>query len=119
MGVMALCQLHHPIGMYKKWFQFDIFENISVLDSCFIHMYRIIKYRSSSIKGKNMPIIMGVIALFQLTVCIMVLYRLKQHSGSVVEHPLCDREVAGSIPGQVIPKTSKMALAALSIGAQH
>ena len=42
-----------------------------------------------------------------------------QHSGSVVERPLCDREVAGSIPGQVIPKTLKMVLAALSLGAQH
>ena len=37
----------------------------------------------------------------------------------VVEPPLCDREVAGSIPGQVIPKTLKMVLAALSLGAQH
>ena len=42
-----------------------------------------------------------------------------RHSGSVVEHPLCDREVAGSIPGQVIPKTLKMVLAALSLGAQY
>ena len=42
-----------------------------------------------------------------------------RHSGSVVERPLCDREVAGSIPGQVIPKTLKMVLAALSLGAQH
>ena len=33
--------------------------------------------------------------------------------------PLCDREVAGSIPGRVIPKTSKMIRAALSLGAQH
>ena len=45
-----------------------------------------------------------------------VVYR---HSGSVVERPLCDREVAGSIPGRVIPKTLKMVLAALSLGAQH
>ena len=30
-----------------------------------------------------------------------------RHSGSVVERPLCDREVAGSIPGRVIPKTLK------------
>ena len=36
-----------------------------------------------------------------------------------VERPLCDREVAGSIPGRVIPKTLKMVLAALSLGAQH
>ena len=33
-----------------------------------------------------------------------------RHSGSVVERPLCDREVAGSIPGRVIPKTLKMVL---------
>ena len=38
---------------------------------------------------------------------------------AVVECPLCDREVAGSIPGQVIPKTLKMVLAALSLGTQH
>ena len=42
-----------------------------------------------------------------------------RHSGSVVECPLCDREVVGSIPGRVIPKTLKMVLAALSLGAQH
>ena len=42
-----------------------------------------------------------------------------RHSGSVVERPLCDREVAGSIPGWVIPKTLKMVLAAFSLGAQH
>ena len=47
-------------------------------------------------------------------------YKLSnRHSGSVVERPLCDREVAGSIPGWVIPKTLKMVLAALSLGAQH
>ena len=37
------------------------------------------------------------------------------HCGSVVECPLCDREVAGSIPGRVIPKPLKMVLAALSL----
>ena len=36
-----------------------------------------------------------------------------------VEHLLFDREVAGSIPGRVIPKILKMVLAALSLGAQH
>ena len=30
-----------------------------------------------------------------------------RHSGSVVKRPLCDREVAGSIPGRVIPKHFK------------
>ena len=50
----------------------------------------------------------------------MPLFRLRdRHSGSVVERPLCDREVAGSIPGRVIPKTLKMVQAALSLGAQH
>ena len=39
-----------------------------------------------------------------------VTYHDYRHSGSVVEHPLCDREVAGSIPSQVIPKTLKMVL---------
>ena len=42
-----------------------------------------------------------------------------RHSGSVVERLLCDREVVGSIRGRVIPKTSKMVLAALLLGAQH
>ena len=37
----------------------------------------------------------------------------------LVECPLCDPEVAGSIPGQVIRKTLKMVLAALLLGAQH
>ena len=42
-----------------------------------------------------------------------------QHSGSVVEHPLCNREVKGSILGQLIPKTLKMELVALSLGTQR
>ena len=37
----------------------------------------------------------------------------------MVERPLCDWEVAGSIPRRVIPKTLKMVLAALYLGAQH
>ena len=37
----------------------------------------------------------------------------------LVEHPLCDQEGPGSIPGWAIPKTLKMVLAALSLGAQH
>ena len=37
----------------------------------------------------------------------------------LVERPLCDREVAGSIPSRVIPKTLNMVLADLSLGAQH
>ena len=42
-----------------------------------------------------------------------------QRSGSVVECQLFDREVAGSIPSRVIPKTLKLVLAALLLGAQH
>ena len=38
---------------------------------------------------------------------------------SMVERPLCDREVVGSIPGRVIPKTLEMILAALSLGTQQ
>ena len=40
-------------------------------------------------------------------------------SSDSVSRQLCDWEVAGSIPGQVIPKTLKMVLAALLLGAQH
>ena len=40
-----------------------------------------------------------------------------RHSGSVIERPLYDWEVGGSIPSRVIPKTLKMVLAALSLGA--
>ena len=52
-------------------------------------------------------------------ICVTKTAIVNRHSGSVVERPLCDREVAGSIPGRVIPKTLKMVLAALSLGAQH
>ena len=37
----------------------------------------------------------------------------------LVERLLCDREVVGSIPRQVIPKTLKLVLAALSLDAQY
>ena len=37
----------------------------------------------------------------------------------LLERLLCVREVMGSIPGQVIAKTFKMVLSALSLGAQH
>ena len=37
----------------------------------------------------------------------------------LVECPLCDWEIAGSIPNRVIPKTLKIVLAALSLGAQY
>ena len=40
-------------------------------------------------------------------------------AGSVVEHPLRDREVVGSIPSRAIPKALKMVLVATLLGAQH
>ena len=40
-------------------------------------------------------------------------------TGSVVEHPLRDLEVVGSIPGPAIPKALKMVPGATLLGAQH
>ena len=40
-------------------------------------------------------------------------------AGSVVEHPLRDREVVGSNPGRAIPKTLKMVPVATLLGAQY
>ena len=37
----------------------------------------------------------------------------------LVECQLCDWKIVGWIPGEVVPKTLKMVLAALSLGAQH
>ena len=37
----------------------------------------------------------------------------------MVEHPLRDREVVGSIPGRAIPKALKMVPVATLLGAQH
>ena len=39
--------------------------------------------------------------------------------GSVVEHPLRDREVVGSNPGRAIPKALKMVPVATLLDAQH
>ena len=39
--------------------------------------------------------------------------------GSVVEHPLRDREVVGSNPGRAIPKALKMVPVATLLGAQY
>ena len=39
--------------------------------------------------------------------------------GSVVEHPLRDREVMGSNPGRAIPKALKMVPVATLLGAQY
>ena len=40
-------------------------------------------------------------------------------AGSVVEHPLRDREVVGSNPGRAMPKALKMVPVATLLGAQH
>ena len=40
-------------------------------------------------------------------------------AGSVVEHPLRDREVVGSNPGRAISKALKMVPVATLLGAQH
>ena len=62
-----------------------------------------------------------LISDFDFCVCFSTIFTLSihRHSGSVVERPLCDREVAGSIPGRVIPKILKVVLAALLLGTQH
>ena len=39
--------------------------------------------------------------------------------GSVVEHPLRDREVVGANPGRAIPKALKMVPVATLLGAQY
>ena len=43
----------------------------------------------------------------------------KSGCGSVVEHPLRDREVVGSNPGRAIPKALKMVPVATLLGAQY
>ena len=44
---------------------------------------------------------------------------VRDPAGSVVEHPLRDREVVGSDPGRAIPKALKMVPVATLLGAQH
>ena len=53
--------------------------------------------------------------------CISILKHLEKIGpcGSVVEHPLRDREVVGSNPGRVIPKALKMVPVATLLGAQY
>ena len=41
----------------------------------------------------------------------LVMSTMCQHSSLVVERPLCDWEVTGSVPSRVMPKTSKKVLA--------
>ena len=49
------------------------------------------------------------------TTCSMSLVPIAQ----MVERPLREREVVGSIPGRAIPKALKMAPVATLLGAQH
>ena len=53
------------------------------------------------------------------SVCKFQLLFLTGPAGSVVEHPLRDQEVVGSIPGRAIPKALKMVPVATLLGAQH
>ena len=48
-----------------------------------------------------------------------LVYSFTGPAGSVVEHPLRDREVVGSNPGRAIPKALKMVPVATLLGAQH
>ena len=57
-----------------------------------------------------------------LKVLAIVVYLHTQSTGpcgSVVEHPLREREVVGSNPGRAIPKALKMVPVATLLGAQH
>ena len=49
----------------------------------------------------------------------MITFGCQGPCGSVVEHPLRDREVVGSNPGRAIPKALKMVPVATLLGAQH
>ena len=83
-------------------------------------MSSLIFYERSKKKIQNIVCcIYGVALKIYIVLEVQIFIVNNRHSGSVVERPLCDREVAGSIPGRVIPKTLKMVLAALSLGAQH
>ena len=69
--------------------------------------------------------------MLQSTVCSLILDSVTKLSkrpaiakmtgpcGSVVEHPLRDREVVGSNPGRAIPKALKMVPVATLLGAQY
>ena len=48
-----------------------------------------------------------------------IIFQKRVPAGSVVEHPLRDREVVGPNPGRAIPKALKMVLVATLLGAQH
>ena len=50
---------------------------------------------------------------------VICLRKLTGPCGSVVEHPLRDREVVGSNPGRAIPKALKMVPVTTLLGAQH
>ena len=54
-----------------------------------------------------------------MLICLSHAEFLTGPAGSVVEHPLRDLEVVGSIPGRAIPKALKMVPVATLLGAQH
>ena len=85
---------------------------------CFNSNFSVSIVRTDQVYSKGKAIII-IGRFFLFFPCLYITPLMDRHSGSVVERPLCDREVAGSIPGRVIPKTLKMVLAALSLGAQH
>ena len=58
-------------------------------------------------------------SLIHSTTDMMEIHSITGLAGSVVEHPLRDREVVGSIPGRAIPKALKMVPVATLLGAQH
>ena len=59
----------------------------------------------------------------QLWLCLYFIYKVQAQPqfpiAQVVEHPLREREVAGSKPGRAIPKGLKMVPVATLLGAQH
>ena len=59
------------------------------------------------------------INIFSFPCSLKFTYTYTGPAGSVVEHPLRDREVVGSNPGRAIPKALKMVPVATLLVAQH
>ena len=72
----------------------------------------------SKVTGYTLILTISLLRWVDALVLLSTIYSIPG-TGTVAEPPLCDREVVGSIPSQVIRKTLKMVLAALSLGAQH
>ena len=51
--------------------------------------------------------------------CVYLIDLFTNSVAQLVEHLLCDKEVVGSIPSQVTPKTLKTVIAAGLIGTHH